>query len=338
MRVRSFLRAFLPAIMTSALLLTLSLAADAPQFKQATAYVLGGEGGWDCAVYDASANRVFIAHGTAVYVMDAATGKKLGEIPADGAHGIALVPALNRGFSTNGKPGTVTAFDMKTLKPIQDIKAGDGSDVILYDPHSKRVIALNGRSKDATIIDPATMKVVATVALNGKPEFGAADKGHVYVNSEDTAEILDVDTRTWKVAQRWKIADCEEPTGLAIDTKQHRLFAACNKKMAVVDAKSGKTIGSVATGDGTDGAEYHPGLKLAFAPNGEGTLTLIRETKNGKYEAAGSVQTQRGARTMALDPKTHTVFLPTAEFGPPAAGQRRPSVKPGTFTVLVFHP
>jgi DNA-binding beta-propeller fold protein YncE len=323
----------------TALLLLASLCAQgAPKFKQVGAYVLGGEGGWDCAVYDPSGNRVFIAHGASVYVMDAATGKKLGEVPADGAHGIALVPELNRGFSSNGRAGTVTVFDMKTLKPVQDIKVGDGPDVMLYDTHSKRVIVMHGRSKDVMAIDPRTLKVVATVPLGGKLEFAAAEKGHLYVNVEDTAEIADVDSGTWKVAHRWKVADCEEPTGLAIDAKGHRLFAACNKKMDVVDARTGKVLASVPTGESTDGAEYDPGLKLAFAPNGEGNLTAIRETKDGKYEVAATVPTQRGARTMALDPKTHTIFLPTAELGPPAEGQRRPSIKPGTFMVLVLKP
>jgi YVTN family beta-propeller protein len=310
-----------------------------PEFKRATAFTLGGEGGWDYVTYDPSANRLFVAHGKEIVVVDAASGKRVAAIPADGAHGTALVPAVNRGFSTNGRAGTVTVFDMKTLQTVQDIKVGDGPDAIIYDPHSKRVLVMHARSKDVMAIDPQTMKVVATVPLGGKLEFAAADKDHVYVNVEDTAEIADVDSRTWKVAQRWKLADCEEPSGLDIESKQHRLFAVCgNKKMEVVDARSGKLIATVATGAGTDAVVYDPGLKLAFASNGEGTLTVVRETKDGRYEAAASVTTQRGARTMALDPKTHTIFLPTAEFGPPAAGQTRPSVKPGTFTVLVFRP
>jgi YVTN family beta-propeller protein len=331
---------------TLALLVALSVlpAASAaekpvPEFKRATAFTLGGEGGWDYVTYDPSANRLFVAHGKEIVVADAASGKRLGAIPADGAHGTALVPALHRGFSTNGRAGTVTVFDMKTLATVQDIKAGDNPDAIIYDPYSKRVLVMNGRSKDVMVIDPSAMKVVATVPLGGKLEFAAADKDHVYVNVEDTAEIADLDSRTWKVAQRWKLADCEDPSGLDIDTKQHRLFTVCgNKKMEIVDAKSGKLLATVATGGGTDAVVYDAGLKLAFASNGEGTLTVVRETKDGKYEAAASVTTQRGARTMALDPKTHTIFLPTAEFGPPAAGQTRPSVKPGTFTVLVFRP
>jgi DNA-binding beta-propeller fold protein YncE len=159
----------------------------------------------------------------------------------------------------------------------------------------------------------------------------------VYVNVEDTAEIADIDARTWKLAQRWKLPDCEEPSGLALDAKGHRLFTVCgNKKMEIVDARTGKLVATVATGDGTDAAAYDPELHLAFASNGEGTLSVVRQNKYGNYELAENVTTQRGARTMALDPKTHRVFLPTAELGPPAAGQRRPTVKPGTFGVLVF--
>jgi len=311
----------------------------APSYQQAAVYTLGGEGGWDYVAYDPDGNRLFIAHGKEIMVADAASGKKLGSIPADGAHGTALVPASGRGFSTNGRAGTVTVFDLKTLKPIQDIKVGEGPDAIIYDPHSKRVVVMHGRSKDVMVIDPDAMKVVATVPLGGKLEFAAADKGHVYVNVEDTGEIADVDSATWKVAQRWKLADCEEPSGLAIDTKAHRLFTVCgNKKMEVVDARTGKLLATLPTGDGTDAAGYDPGSKLAFASNGEGTLTVVRETKDGKYEVAENVTTQRGARTMALDPKTHTIFLPTAELGSPAAGQRRPTIKPDSFRILVYRP
>ncbi|MDP9268902.1 MAG: YncE family protein [Acidobacteriota bacterium] len=308
-----------------------------PAFKQVASFTLGGEGGWDYVTFDPAGNRLFVAHGKEIMVVDAASGKKLGEIPADGAHGVALVQEAGRGFSTNGRAGTVTVFDLKTLKRIQDIKVGEGPDAIIYDPHSKRVIVMHGRSKDVMVIDPAAMKVVATIPLGGKLEFAAADKDHVYVNVEDTAEIADIDARTWKLAQRWKLADCEEPSGLALDANGHRLFTVCgNKKMEIVDARTGRLIATVATGDGTDAAAYDPELHLAFASNGEGTLSVVRQNKDGNYELAENVTTQRGARTMALDPRTHHIFLPTAELGPPAAGQRRPTVKPGTFSVLVF--
>jgi YVTN family beta-propeller protein len=310
-----------------------------PRYQQVAKFTPGGDGFWDLLTFDAATQRLFIAHADVITVIDGSTGKVVGTVPAQGAHGIAVISDKHLAFSTNGRSGTVTVFDTQTLKPQQEIKAGDNPDAILYDEHSKKVIVGNGRSKDLTIIDPASFKMIATVPLNAKPELAAADAAHVYVNLEDTGEIAQIDPKTWKVAQRWKLQDCEEPTGLALDESAHRLFAACSgsKKMAVVDAKNGKTIAMVATGGGTDGAAFDPKLKLAFAPNGEGTLTVIRETSDSKYEGE-NVTTQRGARTIALDPKSHRVFLPTAEFGPPAEGQRRPTIKPGSFTVLVYGP
>jgi YVTN family beta-propeller protein len=308
-----------------------------PLYTQTAKWTIGGEGGWDYLTLDPAGNRLFIAHSTKIEVIDLASGKSVGEIPATGAHGVALVPDKHLGFSTNGRAGTVTVFDSQTLKPKTDIKVGENPDAIIYDPHSKHIIVMNGRSKDLMAIDPATLKVDATVPLGGKLEFAAADAGHVYVNVEDTGEIAVVDSKTWKPSQRWKLENCEEPSGLALDDKQGRLFSVCgNKQMVVLDAKSGKQIATLPTGDGTDGAAFDPTLKLAFASNGEGTLTVVRETKSGNYEVAGNVETARGARTIALDPKSHKIYLATAEYGPPAEGQKRPSIKPGTFVVLVY--
>lgn len=309
--------------------------ANAASYKQVEKYTLGGEGGWDYLTFDPDASRIFIAHNKEILIADAGTGKQIGSVPADGAHGVAL--ANGKGFSTNGRAGTVTVFDAKSFKPIQDIKVGENPDAIIYDPNSKNVIVMNGRSKDVMVIDPNALKVTNTVPLGGKLEFAAADPGHVYVNIEDTAEIADIDSKDWKVLHKWKLNGCEEPSGLAIDSKEQRLFTVCgNKVMLVVNAKDGSTISTVPTGDGTDAAAFDPGTGLAFASNGEGTLTVVRKNKEAKYEVAENVPTQRGARTMTLDPKTHKVYTVTAEFGPPAEGQRRPSVKPGTFTLLVY--
>ena len=319
----------------------ISLAAQTskPLYQQTAKWTIGGEGGWDYLTFDPSGNRLFIGHSNNITVVDLGTGKKVGEVPATGAHGVALVPDKHLGFSTNGRAGTVTVFDSQTLKPQSDIKVGENPDAIIYDSYSKHVIVMNGRSKDLMAIDPATLKVDATIPLGGKLEFAAADAGHVYVNVEDTGEIASVDTKTWKAGPRWKLNGCEEPSGLALDMKQGHLFAVCgNKQMVIVDAKTGKQIGTVATGEGTDAAGFDPELKLAFASNGEGTLSVVRQAKDGKYELAGNVETARGARTMTLDPKSHKIYLATAEFGPPAEGQRRPSVKPGTFMVLVYSP
>jgi YVTN family beta-propeller protein len=309
--------------------------AHAATYHQVAKYTLGGEGGWDYLTLDPDANRIFIAHNKEILVVDANSGKQLGSVPADGAHGIAL--ANGKGFSTNGKVGTVTVFDAKSLKPIQDIKVGENPDAIIYDPNSKSVIVMNGRSKDVMVIDPNALKVTNSIPLGGKLEFAAADPGHVYVNVEDTGEIADIDSKNWKVLHKWKLNGCEEPSGLAIDSKEQRLFTVCgNKVMLVLNAKDGSTISTVPTGDGTDAAAFDLGAGLAFASNGEGTLTVVRKDKQGKYEVAENVPTQRGARTMAVDPKTHKVYTVTAEFGAPAEGQRRPSIKPGTFTLFVY--
>jgi YVTN family beta-propeller protein len=334
------MRKFIPAVII-VFLLSCSLLAQTsqPPYKQVGKYTLGGEGGWDYLTFDPDGHRLFIAHTNVITVVDAANGNKLGEVPAQGAHGIALVPDKGRGFSSNGRAGTVTVFGLKDLKPIQDIKVGDNPDAIIYDSYAKKVVVMNGRSKDVMVIDPDTMQVNATVPLGGKLEFAAADPDHVYVNVEDTGEIASIDAKTWKAQNRWKLEGCEEPSGLAIDTKLNRLFSVCgNKKMEVVDSTSGKIVATLDTGAGTDAAAFDPGLKYAFASNGEGTLTTVKQESADKYSVSGNVETQRGARTMALDPKSHRIYLVTAELGPPAEGQRRPSIKPGTFQLLVYEP
>ena len=318
-----------------------AIAQSAPHiYQQVAKFEVGGDGGWDYITYDASSNRLFIGHSTEITVVDADTGKKTGSVPANGAHGVAVVSEKNLGFSTNGRAGTVTVFDLKTLQPKQDIKAGENPDAIIYDRYSKKVLVMNGRSQDLMVIDPDTLKVEKSIPLGGKLEFAAADSAHVYVNVEDTGEIATVDSKTWKAEKRWKLTGCEEPSGLAIDEKSHHLFSVCgNKTMVVVDTTDGRIVDTLGTGAGTDGAAFDPGLGFAFASNGaDSTLTVVRSGKNGRYEVAENVSTQRGARTVAVDPKSHRIYLPTAELGPPAAGQGRPSIKPGTFVVLVYAP
>lgn len=318
-----------------------AMAQSAPQlYKQVGKFEIGGEGGWDYVNYDASSNRLFVGHSMEITVIDVASGKKTGSVPANGAHGVAVVVDKNLGFSTNGRAGTVTVFDLKTLQPKAEIKAGENPDAIIYDHYSKKVVVMNGRSKDLMVIDPDSLKVVNTIPLGGKLEFAAADSSHVYVNVEDTGEIASVDSNTWKADKRWKLAGCEEPSGLAVDEKSHRLFSVCgNKKMVVVNTNDGQIISTLDTGAGTDGAGFDPELGYAFASNGsDGTLTIVKAGKDGKYTVAESVPTQRGARTVAVDPKSHKVFLPTAEFGPPAEGTSRPTVKPGSFVILIYAP
>ncbi len=304
-------------------------------YRQVGAYPLPGDGGWDYLTYDTGSNRIFIAHGTSILVVDP-EGKRLGEVPANGAHGIAIVADKNLGFSSNGKAGTVTAFDLTTLQPVQDIKVGENPDAIIYDQFSKHVLVMNGRSKDVMAIDPDTKKVDATIQLDGKLEFAAAAPGKAYVNVEDKGEIAAIDTKTWKKTATWKLADCEEPSGLAINEKFDTVFTVCgNSKMLVLDAKTGKVVSTVKTGDGTDAAGYDPGTGYAFASNGEGTLTVVK--KDGKdYTAVENVPSAKSARTMTIDPNTHKVFVVAADFNPPAEGQRRGTMKPGTFRLLVF--
>lgn len=301
---------------------------------------IGGEGGWDYLKVDAEARRLYVSHATRVVVVDLATEKVVGEIgDTQGVHGIALAPKLNRGFISNGRTNDVTVFDLKTLKPIERVKTGENPDAILYDVPSNRVFVFNGRSKDATVLDAATGKVVATIPLGGKPEFAVSDgKGRAWVNIEDTHEIVELDTAKAAAVKRYTLAGCEEPSGLALDGKHRRLFSVCaNKVMAVSDPASGKVLAAVPIGEGTDGAGFDEGSGLAFSSNGEGTLTVVREA-GGKYEVAETVATQRGARTMTVDQKTHKIYLPAAEFGPTPAAQQprpRPVALPGSFKILV---
>ena len=283
------------ALLAAAILL-MAPVTFAASYHQIAKYTLGGgEGGWDYLTFDPDGDRVFIAHNKEILVVDANSGKKLGSIPADGAHGVAL--AAGKGFSTNGRAGTVTVFDDQSFKPIQDIKVGENPDAIIYDPSSKDVIVMNGRSKDVIVIDPSALKVTQTIPLGGKLEFAAAEPGHVYVNVEDAGEIADIDSKNWKLSHKWKLNGCEDPSGLALDVRKDRLFTVCgNKVMLVVNAKDGSVLATVPTGYGTDGAGFDPGTGSAFASNGEGTLTVVRESKGGKYEVAENVQTARGAR------------------------------------------
>jgi YVTN family beta-propeller protein len=305
---------------------------------------LGGEGFWDYIIFDSPTRRLFISRGTKVVVLDVDSGKTVGEIPnTDGVHGIALASDLGRGFTSNGRAGTVTIFDLKTLQVTGSVQAGTNPDAIIYDPASKRVFAMNGRSKDVTAIDAASGKAVGTIPVDGKPEFAAADgAGHVYVNIEDKSEEQQIDSQNLKVTATWPLAPCQEPSGLAMDTTNRRLFAGCDKLMAVIDANTGKVIAAPPIGEGVDANAFDPGTGFAFASNGgSGTLTVVHEDSPDKYSVVEDVPTQAHARTMALDPKTHQVFLVTADFGPaPAAtadnAHPRPTMVKDSFVVLVF--
>jgi DNA-binding beta-propeller fold protein YncE len=299
---------------------------------------IGGEGFWDYLTVDSAARRLYISHGTRVQVMDIDTYAVVGDIPdTQGVHGIALAPELGRGFTSNGRANTVTIFDLKTLKTIGTVNAGANPDAIVYDGVTKRVFTMNGRSHDATAINAADGTVISTFELGGKPEFAVADgKGSIYVNIEDRSELVRFDAQKLVVLNRWPLAPCQGPSGLAIDLKNRRLFAGCgNKMMAVVDADTGKVIGTPAIGQGVDANRFDLGTNYAFASNGEGTLTVVHEDSPDKFSVVESVPTKRSARTMALDQKTHNIFLAAADFEPPAKGEPRPRTKPGSFVILV---
>ncbi len=319
-------------------------AAAAPGYHVATTYKLGGEGGWDYLTLDAASRRLYISRATHVMVIDADTGKSVGDIAdTPGVHGIALAPELGRGFTSNGREGTVTIFDIKTLATSNKVKAGENPDAILYDPATKRVFTFNGRSHDSTAIDAASGKVLGTIALDGKPEFAASDaKGEIFVNIEDKSELVAIDPNKLEVKSKWPLAPCEEPSGLSIDRKNRRLFVGCdNKMMAVVDADSGKVLATPAIGEGVDATTFDPETGLAFASCGEGVLTVVKEDSPEKFTVAENVPTQQGARTLALDQKTHNVFVVTAKFGPPPAATAdnphpRRSILPDSFVALVI--
>jgi len=304
---------------------------------------LGGDGGWDYLAFDPASRRLFVSHGTHVVVVDADTKATVGDIPdTPGVHGIAIAADLGRGFVSNGRRASATIFDLKTLARIGEVKTGENPDAILYDRASGRVFTFNGRSGDATAFDAAHGTVAGTIALGGRPEFAVADgKGRVYVNIEDKSEIVALDSKGLQVKSRWPLKPCEEPSGLAFDSEHARLFAVCsNKLMAVVDATSGRVVTTVPIGGGVDAAAYDPGAGLVFASNGEGTLSVVHEDSPDSFRVVENVPTQPGARTLALDPKTHRVFLSTAQFGPRPAPtaevpRPRPSIVPGSFVVLV---
>jgi DNA-binding beta-propeller fold protein YncE len=318
---------------------TVFLAASAPaaDYKVVDTWKLGGDGGWDYLLADSAGHRLFIARATRVMVVDTISGKQIGEIPdTPGVHGIALDPADHLGFTSNGRENTVSEFNLDSLNVVKKIKVGNGPDAILYDPFSKRVFTFNGKGgHDATAIDAAKGEVVGTLDLGGKPEFAASDeKGTVFVNIEDKSELLAFDPQKLTIKSRWKLTGCEEPTGLAIDRENRRLFAGCggNKKMMIVDADSGKIVATPAIGEGCDATSFDAGRHLAFASAGEGNITVIQEENADHFTVSQTVPTQPGARTMTVDSKTHVLFTVTAKT---SGTRENRTVAPDSFVVLV---
>ena len=303
---------------------------------------VGGQGGWDYLTVDGPARRLYISRGSHVMVIDLDSDKVVGDISdTPGVHGIALAPEMNRGFTSNGKDNSATIFDLKTLQVLGKVKTGANPDAISYDPASKRVLTFNGRSKDATIFDAVSGKVVQTVPLGGKPEFSAADgQGTVYVNIEDTNEVVAIDCLKARATRRFSLQPCDEPSGMGLDAAHGRVFSGChNKLMTVLDLKTGKVVAAVPIGAKVDGNGFDAGTGLAFSSNGDGTLTVAAEVSPGKF-VVQTVSTQPGSRTMAIDPLTHNIYLPAAQFVPPkgageAGSKLRPEMVPGSFELLV---
>lgn len=324
-----------------ALSITAMAAGPVPHYQVIRKIPVGGDGGWDCLTFDSGSRRLYIARSNRVTVVNMDQGVVVGEVAnTQGVHGVALVPKLHRGFASAGGDNSVVVFDLATLKETARVKVGARPDVIIYDPVTDRIFTFNAGSMDTTAVDASSMKVVGSIDLGGKPEFAVTDgSGKVFVNIEDKSEIVEFDSRALTVKHRWSIAPGEEPSGLAMDHKHRILLAACsNEKMAVVSADTGRVIATPAIGKGPDGAEFDQKLGIAFSPNGQdGTLTLVKEVTLTEFKVAETVTTERGARTMALDPKTHEVFLATASFGPATEvnGRRRPTILPNSFAILV---
>jgi DNA-binding beta-propeller fold protein YncE len=340
-RMRSWL-ALLPGIVLAAGVVQ---AAGDSSYKVTARYQPGGDGGWDYITADPATQRIYVSRSTRVQVLDMADGHLVGEIPnTPGVHGVAVAPELNKGFTSNGRDSSVTVFDLKTLAVLTRIHIPSRNpDAILYDPDTKRVFTFNGGSANATAIDAAQGSVIGEVTLGGKPEAAVTDgKGEVFVNLEDSSAVVGFDAKTLAVKSRWPLAPGEEPTGLAIDRAHRRLFSACgNGKMVVLDAASGHVVTTVPIGSRTDGAAFDPASLLAISSNGEGTVTVVHEDTPEKFTLVSTDSTQRGARTISLDPKTHRLYLPTAQFGEtPAATPEnprpRPALVPNSFTVLVL--
>jgi YVTN family beta-propeller protein len=327
--------AYIISAMKTILLVLASAVAFAapPAYKVITKIKIGGAGGWDYAYLDSANHRLYVSHRTQTEVIDTATDKLVGTIPdTKGVHGIAIATDLGKGFTSDGTDNDVTVFDIKTLKVLSKVKTGQNPDSIIYEPVTHRVYTFNGRSSDSTAIDAKTGDVItASIPLGGKPEFAQVDgKGHVYANIEDKNEIIELDAKNALVSKRYSIAPCDGPSGLAIDPKKLILFSVCSNKMMIVSNPStGQVLATPAIGGGVDGVAFDDGY--AFSANGaDGTITMVDE----KFQPVATIQTQRGARTIASDQKAHKLYLPAAEYGPaPAKG--RPQALPDTFQIVV---
>jgi DNA-binding beta-propeller fold protein YncE len=302
---------------------------------------VSGDGGWDYCSVDSAGQRLYVSHGTEVVVIDLAKDQVVGVITnTPGVHGLAPAPELGRGFVSCGRENKAAIVDLKTLQILSKVDTGQNPDGMLYEPGQQEAYMFNGRGQSATVIDGKTGKVVATIPLGGRPEFAQADPaaGRVYDNLEDKNEVAVIDVKTHTIATNWPIAPGEEASGMAIDLKNHRLFLGCggSKTMVMMDSASGKVITSVPIGQGVDANAFDPGTGFAFASCGDGTTTIAHEDTPDKLTVVQTLETQRGSRTMTIDPQTHRIYLAAAKFEAPAEGQRRGRMVPGSFKILVY--
>jgi len=316
-------------------------------YRFVTEIPIGGEGGWDILTIDSNAQRLYLSHATKVVVVDLQKNVVAGEIAdTPGVHGFVAVPELQRGFSSNGKEAKSSVVDLKTLKTTSKVDTGQSPDAIVYEPKHREVYVFNHTGNSATVIDAKTAKVVATISLDGSPEFAAVDEnaGRVYCNIEDKSEVTAIDTTKHEVVAKWQLAPGEEPSGIALDAPHHRLFSGChNKMMTMLDTETGKVVATVPIGAGVDGCAFDDANQLAFASCGDGTTTIAKEEAPDKLTVLQTLKTERSARTMALDPKTERIYLPTAQFQPPpspspGASPARPTIVPNTLKLLVYGP
>jgi YVTN family beta-propeller protein len=332
-------------VLGGALALENAAAGDAYEFSNEIP--IGGEGGWDILTVDSAARRLYVSHTAKVVVVDLEKNAVAGEIAdTPGVHGLIPVPELQLGFTTNGKEDKTSVVDLATLKTSSKIETGKNPDAFAYDAKRGEVYIFNHSGSSATVIDAKNAKSVATIQLGGSPEFGVSDDaaGRVYVNLEDKSEVVAIDAAKHEVVARWPLAPGTEPTGIALDATHHRLFATChNKMMEMVDTTTGKVVASVPIGAGVDGCAFDDATQLAFASCGEGTTTIAKEEGPDKLTTVQILKTERSARTMALDPKTHRIYLPSAQFEPPATpspgtSPTRPKMVPNTMKLLVYRP
>ena len=339
------MRSILRSLFGCLVVLVCSTALGNELYQSAGEIPIGGEGGWDILTIDPTANRLYLSHATKVVVVDLGKNSVIGEITnTPGVHAFVAVPALQRGFSSNGKEAKASVVDLKTLKTISKIDTGANPDAMVYEPNRRELYVFNHTGNSCTVIDPKSASVITTIQLGGSPEFAAVDKaaGRIYCNIEDKSEVAVIDTSKHEVIARWPLAPGEEPSGIALDATHHRLFSGChNKMMVMLDTESGKVVGSVPIGSGVDGCAFDDASQLAFASCGDGTTTIAREVAPGKLTVIQTLNTERGARTLALDPKTHRIYLPSAKFEPvpspsPGMSPARPRIVPNTLKLLVY--